>query len=266
MADDPTPSRGPAAAVAPVPLPPPDAPPRRPAWGPWASIAGTILAAGVLPAMLVLAAVVIVALRFVTSGKFDPVGFALDGRLVALATILAAPATLTLVASLARVRGWRASDYLALRPASRRGSVLAISGLILALAASGALTLGLGRPVVPTLLVAATLSAPLWLVSLAVAVAAPMVEEVLLRGFLYRGIADSPRLGPGVAIGVAALAGATCHAVGQDLYGLATIYLFGLYLGAVRHYTGSTSLAIILHGLASTVTTAEAVYFAGPGG
>ncbi len=99
----------------------------------------------------------------------------------------------------------------------------------------------------------------MWLISLAVVVAAPIVEEILLRGFLYRGLADSPRLGPGMAIGTTALVGAALHGVGLDLYGIATVYLLGLYLGLVRHLTGSTSLAIVLHAIANAVVAALAV-------
>ena len=53
--------------------------------------------------------------------------------------------------------------------------------------------------------------------------------------------------------------------VQYDLYGIATIYLMGLYLGVVRYLSGSTSLTILLHGIANTIATAEAVYFSGPG-
>ena len=235
-----------------------DSAPRAP-WGPWASIGWTALAAlaiGATRAIGVAVARQVVGLR----GVLD--GLASDGALLALATLATLPVVLAPVLLLVRIRGWRAGDYLALRPATGRAVVLANSGLILGLALSAGLTIVLDRPIIIPIRAEAIFATPLWLLSLAVVVAAPILEEVLFRGFLYRGLADSPRLGPGMAIGITAIAWSALH-VEHDLYGIATVYLIGLYLGAVRHYSGSLVLTIFLHGVANTVAVAEAVIFAG---
>ncbi len=239
-----------------------DEPAPRRVWGPWASIGWSALATLVLVGTQLATLIVYAVARVLADPKFDFKTLSGDGRLMAVASLLSVPLVLALIALLIRVRGWQVGDYLALVPASPRAVVLAISGLILVLAASDGLTISLGRPIVPPVMAETILTAPLWLIGLAVVVGAPIVEEVLFRGFLYRGLAESPRLGPGIAIGLTATAWAFMH-IQYDLYGVATIYLMGLYLGLVRHYSGSTTLTILLHGIANTAATAEAVYFSG---
>jgi membrane protease YdiL (CAAX protease family) len=47
-----------------------------------------------------------------------------------------------------------------------------------------------------------------------------------------------------------------------DFYGVVTIALMGLYLGAVRQWTGSLPVVMLLHGINNAVGLAEAAYFA----
>ena len=238
-----------------------DIPTPRRVWGAWASVGWTVLISLAMLATQAVAAIGYAVARMPANPKADLSNLVNDGTLMAVATLLSLPVVLGLVALLISVRGWRVGDYLALRPASRRATVLAISGLIIWLASSDGLTLALKRPIVPPVMVEAITTAPLWLIALAVVVGAPTVEEVLFRGFFYRGLTES-RLGPGMAIGITATAWAAMH-IQYDLYGVATVYLMGLYLGLIRHLSGSLSLTILLHGLANAVATAEAVLFPG---
>ena len=97
-------------------------------------------------------------------------------------------------------------------------------------------------------------------------VGGPIGEEALFRGFLYRGVAGS-RLGPGMAIGLTALAYALFKtqldpaglALKPDLYGVSLVYLFGLYLGLVRCLTGSTRLTVLLNATRNLVAAAGVV-------
>ena len=237
--------------------------PRGP-WGPWASIGWTVLGAVVLLGTQVAVLVVFVIALILTNPKANFQGLLVDGRVVAVATLVSAPLIVGLTALLARVRGWRVAAYLALRPAPNGALLAAALGLAVGLLGSDGLTSWLGRPVVDPFMADLLLSAPLWLISLALVVGAPIAEEILFRGFLYRGLAESPRFGPGMAIGITALGWAGMH-VQYDLYGVATVYLMGLYLGLIRHWTGSTLATILLHALANAVATAEAVYLVQPG-
>ena len=90
---------------------------------------------------------------------------------------------------------------------------------------------------------------------LAIVVAAPVIEEILFRGFMFRGIASSP-LGVTGAILMTAALWALLH-VQYDWFGIGTIFLAGLFLGIVRARTRSTLLTTLLHALANLVATAE---------
>ena len=228
-------------------------------WGPWASLGWTVLLAILLRATPGLVAVGIGLARRLTSSQASLLG---DGPLLALAIVATLPAGLALVAMLIRAQGWLPGAYLALVPPSGRAAVLGVSGLVLWLAVAGGTTIALDRPIVPPISLEAIFTTPLWLLTLAVAVALPILEEVLFRGFLYRGLAEVPRLGPGIAIGMTAIAWSAFH-LQDNLFGLATVYLTGLYLGMVRHFSGSLLLTILLHCVANTVAAAEAIRFAG---
>jgi CAAX protease family protein len=86
---------------------------------------------------------------------------------------------------------------------------------------------------------------------------APIGEETLFRGFLFKGIAAS-RAGPIAAIIISAIAWAPLH-VQYDWYGVGTIAVMGLFLGIVRHATGSLYLTMLLHAVANAVATLEIV-------
>ncbi len=260
MAEDPTSPRLPLITATLSPEPSIDAVPRR-AWGVWASVGWTALVALAMLATQAATAIGFAVAKLQANPKADLSNLGNDGTLMAVATLISLPVVLGLVALLITVRGWKLRDYLALRPASPRATVLAISGLILWLASSDGLTIALKRPLVPPIMVEAIGTAPLWLIALAVVAAAPIIEETLFRGFFYRGLAES-HLGPGMAIGITATAWAAMH-LQYDLYGVATVYLMGLYLGLVRHYTASLPLTILLHALANAAATFEAVRFPG---
>jgi len=232
-------------------------------WGPWATIGWTALVAATMVGVQAATLVGFAAVRLARDPKADLAALAADGTVLAVATLLSTPAVVALVAILARVR-LPARDYLALRGIPARRSILAALGLAAFLMASDALTHALGRPLVPPSMVDLYRSA--WLPPLLVAllICAPIGEEILFRGFLYRGIADS-RWGPGLAIGFSSIAWALMH-VQYDLYGVATVYLMGLYLGTVRHWTGSLATTILLHFLANAVATAETAAMVGRGG
>ncbi len=73
----------------------------------------------------------------------------------------------------------------------------------------------------------------------------PLFEELLFRGFLYRGLADS-RLGVAGAISIAAVLWAVLH-FDRTLAGIALIFAMGLLYGWVRHKTDSLVLPIAFH-------------------
>jgi uncharacterized protein len=74
---------------------------------------------------------------------------------------------------------------------------------------------------------------------------APLTEEILFRGFLYRGWAAS-RLGPAGAIMLASLLFGALH-IQYSWHGLATVTVLGLWFGVVRWRSGSLVPSLIAH-------------------
>jgi uncharacterized protein len=241
-------------------LPPPVAAP--PPWG----LLGTIAwgALGICAWFAVQFAVIIVVIVWrdtIAPGTVDMHKMANDGFLLAFVTIAAAPAWIGVSALAARLRGWRAREYLAL-VVPRRGEVaFGILFLATLLIASDLFTLLVGREVVPGFMREAYLSArnsgSLALFFLAVVIVAPISEEIAFRGFLFRGLSAS-WLGVSGALVATSAAWAAMH-VQYDTFTLAQIFLIGLLLGWIRWASGSTLLTIMLHMLANFIACIQAV-------
>ena len=146
-------------------------------------------------------------------------------------------------------------EYLALRPASL-GTLLAWMVLTAALlGGEAALWYSMHDAETPRLFAdehraAASLplawtAAALWT---ALVLAAPLWEELVFRGFMFRGI-EASRLGSGGAIVVTALVWSAAHFGQCDLIGLALTFITGLLLGAARAASGSVYVTIAMHSL-----------------
>lgn len=86
-----------------------------------------------------------------------------------------------------------------------------------------------------------------WLMLIAAAIGAPLAEEFLFRGFLFGVLRASPA-GLAGAVLVTAAFWAALHAQ-YSLYGLGAIFLIGVYLGWLRHKTGSLIAPMACHGM-----------------
>ncbi len=193
-------------------------------------------------------------------GSVDMQKMANDGFLLAFITIVAAPAWIGVSVLAARLRGWRARDYLALVPPRRGEIVVGIACLAALLVGFDLLTLLLGRDVVPGFMreayLSARMSGSLALFFIAVVIVAPISEEIAFRGFLFRGLAAS-WLGVSGAMILTSAAWAAMH-VQYDAFTLAQIFFIGLLLGWIRWASGSTLLAIVLHMLANLTACIQA--------
>ena len=88
-------------------------------------------------------------------------------------------------------------------------------------------------------------------------VLAPVGEETLFRGFLYKGIAAR---GPGRS-GRSSSVRPPCASlhVQYDWYGIVAVAAAGLYLGMVRFQSRSLLLTMLLHAIGNAVATLELV-------
>lgn len=228
-------------------------------WGPWSTVGFGAL---VLTIWMVVQAIVILVL----GGGVVRVSDALSqGWIVARSIILSAPIPIGAALLLARARkGIGVAAYLGLSwpPAQQalRWSLLLLGFLV----ASDALSLALGRPLVPEPMMPSFRTAgslPIFLFGFVVA--APLAEEFLFRGFVQAGLIHS-RLRPFGAIVLTALAWGILH-LQYDAYGIATVVVTGILLGLIRWRTGSLWLCALLHGLANAIASAEALFILGRG-
>jgi membrane protease YdiL (CAAX protease family) len=230
-------------------------------FGPWASMALTILLLVLLVAIQEAVMLAVDAVRkgpAAHEGKPNPLS--LDGFVISVATLVSSVVLVGVVALLAAARRYPLREYLALKLPTAKQTGLALCGLIVLMIASDSTSYLLGRPLVPEFMIDIYRTSPLSVLILAVVVAGVVSEEVMFRGFLYQGIASS-RWGPSVAIFISSLFWALPH-VQYDLYGVVTIALLGLYLGAVRFTTGSLLTTIMLHAFNNGVSLMETAYFA----
>jgi uncharacterized protein len=99
-----------------------------------------------------------------------------------------------------------------------------------------------------------------WLL-LAIVVAGPIGEEVVFRGFMFRGFVHTPRDAlPSIV--VISLLWSLLH-IQYDRFAIAEILVFGVLLGLVRWTTGSTTLTILLHMLNNLVASLSALFVPG---
>ncbi|HSL19238.1 MAG TPA: CPBP family intramembrane glutamic endopeptidase [Methylomirabilota bacterium] len=237
--------------------------PGPPFWSPWATVGWTLVVAAVFVAVQIAVMVL-----WLLSGARGPEGLELEpartalvsGDLFAVATLATAVVCIPLVWALTafKARG-EAARALALRAPDGRTLTAWLGATVVLVVASDLLTVALGRPVVPefmTDLVRATaVPALLWP---AIVVAAPLLEELLVRGFLFEGLTRGPLGAPGAVV-VTAAAWAAVH-LQYDAYEVGTILVFGLVLGAARVRSGSLWVPIAMHVLVNLVATVETLF------
>jgi membrane protease YdiL (CAAX protease family) len=238
----------------------PGAGPAAPFWSPWATVGWSLLVAAVFVAVQI--GVTAVWLLVGAAGRreleLEPAAAALvSGDLFAVATLATAAVCIPLIwaATALRARG-EVARTLALRPPRASGLALWLAATVVLVVLSDLLTVVLGRPLVPAfmteLMEVTEAPALLWL---AIVIAAPLFEELLIRGFLLEGLRRG-RLGAAGAVVVTSLAWAAIH-LQYDGYEIATIFLFGLLLGAARLRSGSLWAPIAMHVLVNLVATVE---------
>jgi membrane protease YdiL (CAAX protease family) len=185
-----------------------------------------------------------------------------DGRLLALAAIVATMAQCGVAVLAIRRTGWPVAAYLGLERMPRtREVVFCLACIALILVASDLLSWLIGRELLPPFMVKVYESArdpgAIALVLVAVAVAAPVGEEIMFRGFLFRGWAAS-RLGVAGAIVLTSGIWAAIHTQ-YDWFEMAQIFCLGLLFGWVRWRSGSTALTILMHAVTNVAATIETV-------
>ena len=177
--------------------------------------------------------------------------FSGDGVSVTLIMLVATPVQLALLMLMARQTGAGAADYLGLIRPRRADVVMGIVAIVAFILVGNAVSWLLGQNIVTGFqhdiyrsAGAAGMLPLLWLV---VVLVTPVNEELLFRGFLFRGWHRTPR-DAWIVIIITALLWAIIH-VQYDLYVIGQVFVCGLILGWFRWATGSTLLTILMHAL-----------------
>jgi len=225
-------------------------------WGYWATLGWAFLAflVGQFAALAVVLWLRISDLNSLLATPFDGVS-------VTLFILMANPITIAVIALAVWLAGGGQVDYLALR-LPRAGSVTAgILWLVGLIAIGDALLYVSGRALVSPFQLQSytTAAAQGWVPALLAGaiIVAPAGEEIVFRGFLFRGWVRSDRSAWPAIVAISVL-WAALH-VQYDWTGVLQIFIVGLFLGWIRWRSGSTLLTFLLHALFNLEGTLETV-------
>lgn len=184
-----------------------------------------------------------------------------DGTLVTLFILISNPVTVGVLAFAVWLRAAPQAAYFAIEQPRRRDVMLGIGCLLGLIAVSDAALYLSGRDLVTSFQLQSYTSAAAegWLPAMLIGaiLVAPAGEEIMFRGFLFRGWARSERsVWPAIVVISALWAG--LH-VQYDWTGVLQIFVIGLFLGWMRWRSGSTLLTFILHALFNLEGTLETV-------
>jgi uncharacterized protein len=157
------------------------------------------------------------------------------------------------------------AEYLALRWTSWKTLFIGVAAMVALVMAWDLLSRALGREIQPGFMgdvwKSAQAEGAAWLLVVGFCVAAPVSEEFLARGFLFRGWSESFLRVPG-AILLSSLAWTALH-LQYDWFFFGEIFSIGLLLGYLRYRSGSTWLTIVLHGLNNLAATIQTMWLVG---
>lgn len=174
-----------------------------------------------------------------------------EPQALALSVAMGLPATLAVVWLAIRIKKASFVNYLALHWPSWKHLLFGAVGLVLIVLAWETMSRALGREATPgfmtDLLKSGRDKGAAMVLLFAFSVAAPMSEEVLARGFLYRGWSASFLRVPGAII-LSSLVWTIVH-LQYDMYFLAEVFTIGLWFGYMRYRANSLWLTVVLHAL-----------------
>lgn len=218
-------------------------------WGPWATLFWGLGCALVMTATQTAgAAIFLVWWGFAHPDqpiRVEDLGS--NGSALTFAFLISTPFLLGFVVLAVRLAHADIADYLALKWPRWRDIGIGVAAVAAVLLLAGAAAQALGQDD-PSFLSdtfdTAQSAGMLPLMFVAFVLLAPLQEEILFRGFLYRGLA--PALGPATTIVLLSATWAVLH-VQYDWFFIVEIFALGFTFGWLRQFSGSTLLTIILH-------------------
>lgn len=176
-----------------------------------------------------------------------------DGDILSWATIASAVVcTVLTMLAVAFKKGSNIPRYLGFRPVAFKSAAKLTGLFVVLLIILDFLTSLLDRPTTPDIMREVYASTDnVVLLFAGIVLAASFFEELFFRGFLMEGLGRT-FVGPWGAIVLSAAFWSLVH-VQYDAYGIATIFIIGLFLGVAKLLTGSTFFTMGLHALNNAI-------------
>jgi CAAX protease family protein len=176
-----------------------------------------------------------------------------DAHYVSLTTVVANTIQVSVLVLAVWIVHWTARDYLALHWTSRQEVGIALVSLVVLLPLLDGLAYVMGQPIIPSFVVdlyrSAQSSGSLPLLWLAIVVAAPVAEEIIFRGFIFRGWVR-PEQRPMIGILMVSVLFAAIH-IQYNWFGILQVFLLGSLLTWTRWRSESTLLTMVMHFIAN---------------
>lgn len=188
---------------------------------------------------------------------------------VALSAIMGLPGLLIPIYFAVRYTRLSFAEYLGLRWTNWKNLAFGVVGMVVILGVWELVSAVTGREEASSsfmidMLKTAEGDGTVWLLVIAFCVAAPISEELMARGFLYRGWSDSFLRIPGAII-LSSLIWTVLH-LQYDWFALLNVFSLGVWFGYLRSRTHSTYLTMVLHGLNNLAATAQTMWLASGNG
>jgi len=233
-------------------------------WGGWATLAWGLLIAAIFMVTQVSVLGGYIASNYGEASEREIASLTeqllLNGTVISLATIATfIIGSLAIIGIIKLKKHSQISSYLGLKLPNREQTRYWLTIFISLLLFSELLSYFLDKYEAHEFMVSAYATAePLWLLWIAMVVAAPVFEELFFRGFLLTGF-QRTFLGTTGAIVMTSLLWAVIHTQ-YDLYYMATIFVMGVVLGLARVQSRSLILPIGLHALVNGLATLQTAY------
>ena len=186
-----------------------------------------------------------------------------DAQYVSLTTVIANIVQVSVLIAAVWIVGWRAQDYLAMNWPPRQEVGVALVSIAVLLPLLDGMAYVLGQPIIPAFVVdlyrGAQSAGSLPLLWLAIVVAAPIAEEIIFRGFIFRGWVQ-PTQRPMIGILVVSLLFAVIH-IQYNWFGILQVFLIGLLLTWTRWRSGSALLTMVMHVIANFYAMLQVIIY-----
>jgi len=182
-----------------------------------------------------------------------------NGFIISISTIASAIVCIPLIRLLTGLAEKHPWEFLGIRRTEMKHVLFACASISIFILISDSLNVLRGRPLVPKFMIDAYVTAR-WpaLLFVAVAIVAPVLEELFFRGLLLSALRARGWSVFRVCI-VTSLVFASMH-LQYDLYDMTLVFMMGLLLAGARTRSGSLLPGIAMHALANAVGFFEALW------